>query len=389
MVYTKINDPIKKLFYKNNMYNIIGIIDLPDDIINIDLIEEYINNLFIQNELLHKYFFIEGDNLYSEKISNINIKDYYDIIHLDDKKDDIISNIINWNLDTKLRWRFFLCIDKDNTKTLYFLIDHVYGNGYDIINMLTTCSEIEGNHTLFKRETTILNTLYYCTIGFIVLFISNIKIFIDLLLKKKQQPNENMIDFINCGSYELLEIKKFTKENNITITSFLYFLMLKAHFLYTNKSIIYSNTSVLNTKKNNIVPYFTKMNMNIKDSELLYDINNSFNILKYSFFIPITSFSIENVFYLQDIDTITNNNNKIMDNIDCSFSSVIVKNKYKFIKNLSFIIKPNNNEVYYNMLSYNNFININCSFKSNIISDKQFFKECINTAYNDILKKSG
>ena len=82
------------------------------------------------------------------------------------------------------------------------------------------------------------------------------------------------------------------------------------------------------------------------------------------------------------IDNITNN-------VDYIFTNIIgppLENLKINIKNIHFLLKPKNKQIIYNIISYNNNINIICTFQKGII-DKKKFKRSIYKAYNSLLNE--
>ena len=131
--------------------------------------------------------------------------------------------------------------------------------------------------------------------------------------------------------------------------------MIKTDYIYTEKQrnikiIIPINTNNTNNT-NNILPLFIEANNNDKNIILLKKNNDNFNNYKYSLFIPILSYLINN------------------------FSDVI---------NINYLTNINGNEKTFNIISYKNKINIVITFKKGSTNKKKF-KNAFYKAYNSLI----
>ena len=401
-----LNNCVYKILFKdiNNSYNIITYIDI-DGILTEMFINDYVDNVFKKNYNLHQYIIENNNLLFLEDIDLINIKDYYSIKYTKYKHfDKYIHKILNNKFNTELKWKFLFCIDKETNKSrIYFKIDHAIADGYQIIKILISPFQDNDISKKFKRKTTFLHTLYYYFIGTVILFVINIRVFINLLynyFKNINNDNDNIIksdtDFIIFKKFDFHEIKNFTKKNNITINDFLYSLMIKTDKLYRKKEKILLTISPINisgtTQTNNMCPIINTINNNDNNLNLLSKVNHTFNNFKFSLFIPIFSLLINFITPYIHLDILSNCYNILLYNTDYIYSNIIgppidCLGKNIKISNIHFLTNAKNKEIIYNIISSGDNINIICSFKKGLIKNKKKFKKCINTAYYKLINK--
>lgn len=373
-------DSLTHFFIKTNKCNIIIFNDV-DIVLTNDFIIDYINTLIknpilTQNDIIH------------------NINDYYKIIHVNfDEFDASISKLLNSDFKNNCNWELLFLIDKSLQKSrVYLKIKHGITDGYKLIDLLT--SPFKSNYTLpkFKRN----SGIYHCIFGTIILmylyFIYSINTFKQIIFDKPN-PTQTKIDFIQCESFNLNKIKLFVKKHNITINDFLYSLMIKSDKLYfeiDKKLSIFSpiNISGLN-HINNSCPIFININNSLTNETLLKKINNLFNHFKYSCFIPIYNNILAFFSYL-NIDMYIYFTDFYLNHINYAFTNIIgppiQQSNDILIKNMHFIVEPYNSEIVYNVVSCGDNINIICSFREGIISNKLKFKQCIHDAFNDLMQ---
>jgi hypothetical protein len=379
-----------------------------DSIINENSINDYVINTVNNFNILKKKIIMENNKYYFSDIDNFDIKDYYKIKYIDHAKfDKCINRLLNKSFVTEARWFFYFCIDKTNGKSrIYFKISHAYADGYKIIEMLTTKNLTEKLNKPTK-QINIYSRIYHIFIGTIILLLSYLYFFFKSIWSyfscKSIQPNSPFnkeqkykSQYLNIPPLSLHKIKTFCKRNNVSVNDFLYTLMIRSHSLYTNKETNITTVSPINVSKNkyenNMCPLFLTVNYNSDSKKLLYNVNSKFNHCKYSLFIPFLSYILD-----------------IISNIcDCSSLSYIyehiIKNSWELI--YSNIIGPspedtdfigigcasdihfvlNSSGITYNIISYDDHINITISFKTGNILNKRHYKNCIFDSYNEILR---
>lgn len=406
-----LNNCVSKLFYKdkNNSYAILTYIDI-DGMLTEIFINDYVDNVFKKNYNLHQHIIENNNQLFLEDIDLINIKDYYSIKYTKYKHfDKYIYKILNNKFNTELKWKFLFCIDKETNKSrIYFKIDHAIADGYQIIKILTSPFQDNDITKKFKRETTFLDTLYYYFIGTIILFVINIRVFINLLYNYFKNviydDNHNInnydniiksyTDYIILKKFDFNEIKIFTKKKNITINDFLYSLMIKTDKLYRKKEKILLTISPINisgtTQTNNMCPIINSINNNENNLNLFKKVNHTFNNFKYSLFIPIFSSLINLTTPHTPLNILSACYNILLDNSDYIYSNIIGPQNVSLgkdinISNIHFLTNARNKEIIYNIISSGDNINIICSFKKGVIKNKKKFKKCIHTAYYKLI----
>ena len=367
-----------------------------------ELIFNYSNNLVNDNPILKTGIIKQNNNFFFKNINNFNINDHVIIKYMEkDKFNDTIYNILN----TSFKHNSFLilcCIDKTTNKTrIYFKINHAYTDGYKLSNMLTKSILKKDIIPDFKRNTSFFKTIYHYIIGTIVLLVMNIKIFIKLLFNTTSKHNTNNTnngetDYIICKPFSLNKIKQVVKNNNSNVNDFLYSIMIKTDRLYTKKNRIIQTCSPINVSKllytNNMCPIFNSIDNSYDNNTLLQHVHNTFDNFKYSLFIPVLSWLINNFTPYINIDILSFLYDSIIYNSDYIYSNIIGPpieeiNKHTDINlvNMHFLTTSKSNEIIFNIVSSNDNINIICTFKKGKIQDKKRFEKCIYKAYNSLI----
>ena len=358
-----------------------------------------------KNPILNKCIENINGKLYLETDISLNITDNYCIKHIpSDKFDTEIYAMLNKPLILKKKWFFLYCIDKkENTSRLFFKISHVYADGYQIIKILTSLlSDEEENITeRFKRSTPrIYNQLYYFIIGTILLLIKT-SCFLFKMLKHyfftniKETHTSIETDYIVCKGFEFDKIKSFTKRENITVNDFLYSLMIKSSYFYSDgkDKIIYAG-SPFNVSKmsstNNVIPVILNVRNNLDSKTLLQNVHEMFNCCKYSMFIPLLHSSISFFSKFIPLHTCSSFHKFIFENIDYNYTNIIgSKEKCRpNVTNARFLTTTIKEEICFNIISFDNVINIICTFKNGVVKDKKKLEESIYEAYNVLLGNS-
>jgi len=404
----ELNNYISKLLYKdnNNTYSILSYIDLDEALTN-EFILNYVNEIIIRNPMLKKMFIEKDDKLFVEDETNFNIEDYYKIEKTRSENfDDYIYNILNSKFDKNIKWNFLWLIDDNNKKSrVYFKIHHSYVDRKKLISILISPFKNNDSSKKFKRKTSFLNTLYYYFIGTILLIIANIKIIINIFIKTIYKIDNNDLseentktdtDYIIFKSLDLNKIKQFTKYNNITINDFLYSLMIKTDKIYRKNEKILTTFSPCyipsNSETINVCPIFNEINNSYDNLTLLKKVNENFNNFKYSLFIPLLTFILNQVTSYLNINTLNFFYKSFINNIDYAITNIIgpsieeLNQQFKIkITDMRFLIVSKSNEIIYNMVSSGENINIVCSFKKGIVKNKTKFEKSLYKAYHKLI----
>ena len=306
---TIVNNYVSKLYFCDSAesYSIVTYIDI-DAIVEPSFIQEYMNDLVEKNSILKKTIKDENNSLIFNTSNNFKIEEHYCIKYIKSKKFKFyINKLINEKFNMEVKWKFIWCIDKESKKTrFYFKIHHAYADGYKIINILTSPFKEDGvdNSKKLKRKTNFLDTIYYYFIGTIILIILNIKILLKYLYNKihssaTNDTNSSSNNYVILKKIKLKELKYYTKKNNITINDFLYFLMVKTDKMYRGYEKELHTISVVNIsgikETNNMCPIINRINNSKSSNYLKSSIHNFFENLKYSLFVPLVHFVINNI----------------------------------------------------------------------------------------------
>ena len=391
----KINNVLTKIFDEKKCNTILTILDL-NELYDEAKFIEYLQNILTYSPNLKKYIEKQNDEFYWVNNSEFNIKNHYIIkneklINFDTSTEDIL----NQPFLHKNKWYFTILNDIERNKSrIYIKIDHSYCDGYKLIDILTKpCFKNSYTLPVFKRTNqTIFNIVYYYIIGTILLIILYINTLYSLCTKTNSTNySNNKMNIISCGKIKIKKIKKITSKYNITINSFLYALMIKTWYKYTeNKDIITFSPIYINNNDNNNNIFFviSKLNPCKTDVQLLTYINELFNIYKFSPFIYISNIVLHYILQYLPMSYHSQVCNTIFKNINLTFSNMIgPSNNLKKcnLDNIQYTTSTENNEVSFSMISYDEKISINVSYREGIITDKSHFLKCYKEAYHELI----
>jgi hypothetical protein len=339
----------------------------------------------VENYPILKQEFIVKDNCTSlEDIPNFNVKDYYSTYE-DTDFDKYADILINSQFKQKAKWEWVF-ITSTNKCRLYFKIDHKYADGYKLIDMLISlCDPPETKHIFENRTTSFMKSLYYIIFGTVIVFINSMSVFIDMFFSKVETVSDK-IELIRCKSFSLSEIRRIAKEANITVNEFLYSLMIRTDYLYLNKKRDVITLLPLNNSgvkyNNNMIPIFNKVSNNLDKESLFTRLHEICSSYKYSLYIPILTFIINNIPLIVSYDILAYFYSRIIKTSDYIFTNMIGP-KQEIIGDIHFLTKPTYKEVIFNIISSNDNMNIICSFKEGVIN-KERFEQCIYKAYEQL-----
>ena len=359
----------------------------------------YLEKIISNNDILKKKIVILNNKTYIKNVDNFDLKDYYKIKYTKHEKFDKYIEKINDDFSNESNWFSFWCIDIKNKKgRLYFKIDHAYADGYKIIEILCNINDTK------KLQKERPNRVYYIFIGTLLLLISYVKFFFKCIFSyfnTEKEENEKTC-FIKMPALKLNEVKTYCKKHKIKINDFLYTLMIHGHSLYLNDFKNFTSVSPINVSKdkysNNMCPLFLTINNSKDIKKLLRSVHDTFNNCKYSLFIPFLFSIIRIGPKFLNISLLSSGYNLIMEkNIDFLYSNIIGPSKKELdaeFKKMSLGGMFNINNIHYlttslgityNIISYENNINVIVSYKKNKITNKIKYKKCFLEAFNKLI----
>ncbi len=355
-----------------------------------DEIHTYINTVVNKNDILQKQITNINENLYLKPVDKINISDYYTIEDLPREMfDKQIEPILNTPITTDLYWRFFVYISSTETR-IVFKIHHAYADGYRIIKILTSPYTSDDITKTFSRQT--CDALYYSVFGTLFMVYVYITYIFSIITSSQEFiQNSEPTDFIKCNSLSLKEVKTITNSRNITVNDFLYALAVRSQYYYTFQQKVLFSISPLNltntSEMNNMVPLFFNTLNTLPPNELLNDVHEMFNSAKYSLFIPLLSILLNTFVSKLPLQVLSSLYTKCTNNADFIYSNIIGPSKIvnPDIKHIHFLTTAKQNELIFNIISFEDEINIICSFKKGVIQDKERLKKCISLAYKELM----
>ena len=381
------NDIVSTYFIKNK-YKIITYIDISVLFTN-ETLSEYLNDCCNKYPILKQHI---GKTGKLEDIVDFKLTDHYKIIEESyENFDDYIESIdksIDESIDEsiELKWNVYYLTDINKKYRLYFIIDHSYADGYKLIEILASyfgtykspykCSKIQYKNYIYSILGTIILCITFC-INMIYICISCEKV-----------NRSNKMDYIKCKPFILSEIKKC---RNITVNDFLYSLMIKTDYLYTNVErnvLSISPINILgNESNNNTLFMYNNTHNNMKNVELLKEVHELFNNYKYSLFIPLQMAIINIMIKITPFNFIEYIINILSKRIDYIYTNIIGPT-HDIIEDVHFLISPLHSEIIYNIISSADNVNIIISYKEGVIQDKARFEECIYRAYDSLIEST-
>jgi WS/DGAT C-terminal domain len=366
---------------------ILGYVEF-DQEITPTFISEYNHNVLQEYPMLKKRMIQHKNDYIFEEIESFHIDDHNT---LSETPLDIYTIMNTEFFIYHIYWYIDTTIHKSKG---IIMIDHAYCDGYKLIEMLTKPIK-KPELPKFNRNIHLFKKIYHCIVGTIVLLIMNIKIvckMIKQLFSYQEHKNKHTeTDYIFCKSLSFSKIKTFTKSKGITVNDFLFALMVKTDYLYTNlnRDLIVSfpiNINHLNSN-NNFIPVCKMINNSFDNHSLFKQIHTIFNHFKYSCYIPIVSYMMNQMIQFMNVNMMTSMFHFYSNHCDYIFTNMISPtNEELKITNTYFLTKHVNNIIMFNVMSYQDNINIICSFKKNLIQHKDKYEECIYKAYDQLLE---
>ncbi len=391
------------------------------------ILDSYDKTHFLQNIL-----YIENYQVVSRKYNQFNVDEHYEMKYLDSEHfRSYIKKLANNNTNncgkTLLDWYFVCCVDKSAKKTrIYMKINHSNCDGTRLINMLRNSSLLkmhtpkineaanickELKQPPYNKTISFCDKIYYHIVGFVLLFILNIKVALKLTMCYFRNTLNNTLNhtlkndddvvkinkkqrirYIECNPLSLIKLKAVSKYKNITINDLLFSIMVRADNLYYKKKrdlVIVCPFSSKNLDKsqkgnNNFLPIAVTVSNHHDKETILKKVSTTLNSYKHSSF----------VFCLHKLISFLNSKFNI--NIFSLYSSGPSCIDYIFtnmvgpdisgsrLTDIHFFITPRNNEIIYNTISAGNKLNIICSFIDETIN-KPLFEKCIYEAYKEMV----
>ena len=366
-------DTASKIFAIDNLFNITSYVDYSG---KIDILEILMKSAIEKFPVLKNRIIKTDSTVFMEPVS-INLSEHFTVKKESAEKFNTYTKIIEqMPFQSDVKWLIYLLEDDEKQKyRLYFKINHAYADGSIIVEIL--------NHFFPNKVTPIkmrtipfLNALYYVIIGTLLILYDTLKTYIEIFMRTSP-IYKTETDTINV-SLNLDKIKGYAKTTNVTINDMLYLLMTRTDKLYFGKRniVFLSPVKVKGTLNNNL----SLIALKTTNTNVIRDIHETFNRLKYSLYIPMISFIINTVGAILPLHFIKGISDYMLNNVDYVYTNVISHSEL----DAHFQITPRNKEIIFNVLSCSSVINITCSFKEGVIEDKERYEKCIYVAYDEI-----
>jgi hypothetical protein len=417
-----VDNYITKMLDTQKCYVILTYFDF-NTVLTKGMIHSYLVTLVKQNPILTEW--IEKDRWVAGDRPFV-VEKHYKIRTLPCNKLPAYTNhLLNTPITQQSKWNAVLVKDLEkNTSRLYFKIEHSYCDGYKLIEMLTKV--ISPTYTLpkFKRKwCSLANTLYYWIFGTLYLYVMNL-IWIVSHFCIKHQFEQYKIDYsssipsqkrINlfCGELSLESLKRISLENQVTVNSVLYALMVKTWYYYTKPTYckilgacpIRMNAASAKARQppgrpdvhqsNNMFFIFLEMEHDPDHRKLFRKIDEIFNLYKHSFYVPIANHllsvcfpfvprEISNQFFQEMYGILDfNYTNIIGPTIENTRSSGICLPEM-CPTNIQFTTVTNSKEACCNIISYKGKVNVNLSFRKGIIKHRSRYLRAFERAREEL-----
>lgn len=374
-------------------YSILTYIDF-DRAFSKEYISNYVQTIVDKNTVLKSLIVKDQGILYVKQQESIDLKSYYTVEHASfNEFDTKISDILNTSI-TPQTWKLCAFIDKNSNKTRFFFkIHHAYADGYKLIEILTSpFNSAEITKTFSRNISSTLSRLYYSIIGTILMIYAYIQFLFSDPNTNPTPTKEQATDYLICDRFSLNDIRRFTKAKNITVNDFLYAVVVRSQYYYTNKEKTLFSISPINltntNEMNNMAPLLFNTKNSLSNDELLSATNSMFNCAKYSLFVPLLSILIQTFSRYVPVGVLSYLYNLCTSHSDFIYSNIIGPTKTTSLSNvrdIHFLTTAKSSELIFNIISFEDNINLICSFKKGLISNKPLLKDCILRAYTDLL----
>jgi hypothetical protein len=411
-----VDNYITKMLDTHKCYVILTYFDF-NTVLTKEMVRSYLATLVEQNPILTKV--IQQDQWVCGERPFV-LETHYTIRNLPCNKLPAYTNhLLNTPISQQSRWNAVLVRDLEKKSSrLYFKIEHSYCDGYKLIEMLTKV--ISPNYTppKFKRKwCSLATTLYYWILGTLYLYVMNLVWILSHFLIK-HQSQRSKVDYsigqkrINlfCGELALDRLKQISRANQVTVNTVLYALMVKTWYYYTKST----DSNILGAcpirvtpatagawgrvagsnnvyHANNMFFIFLEIEHDPDNKMLLRKVEELFNLYKHSFYVPIANHllsvffpfiprEISNQLFHEmygildfnytniigpTIETATRLEDSSLDNVSRDRCRPTIS--HCEITNIQFTTVTNSNEACCNIISYQNNVNVNLSFRKGII----------------------
>ena len=366
-------DTASKMFAIDNLFNITSYVDYSG---KIDILDILMKSTIEKFPVLKNRIIKTDSTVFMEPVTII-LSDHFNVKKESAETFNTYTKIIEqMPFQSDVKWLIYLLEDDEKQKyRLYFKINHAYADGSIIVEILNNF--FSNQVTPIKMRTIpFLDTLYYLIIGTLLILYDTLKTYIEIFMRTSP-IYKTETDTINV-SLNLDKIKGYAKTTNVTINDMLYLLMTRTDKLYFGKRniVFLSPVKVKGTLNNNL----SLIALKTTNTNVIHDIHEIFNRLKYSLYIPMVSFIINTVGALLPLYFIKGISDYMLNNVDYVYTNVISHSEL----DAHFQITPRNKEIIFNFLSCSSVLNITCSFKEGVIEDKERYEKCIYAAYDEI-----
>jgi hypothetical protein len=409
-----IDNYITKMLDTQKCYVILTYFDF-NTILTKKIIHSYLVTLVEQNPILTKVIqhdkWVYGDTPFI-------LENHYTIRNIPWNKLPAYTNhLLNTPISQKSRWNVVLVRDlQQQSSRLYFKIEHSYCDGYKLIEMLTKVISPTYTPPKFKRKwCSLVTTLYYWILGTLYLYVMNL-VWIVSHFVIKQQFEQSKVDYsipqkrINlfCGELALDRLKQISLENQVTVNTVLYVLMVKTWYYYTKPTYskilgacpIRMNPATAaagcETGSNHIIHHsnnmffiFLEIEHDPDNKKLFRKVDEIFNLYKHSFYVPIAHHLLSVCFPFIPSEISNQLFHEMYGILDFNYTNIIGPNIENPLHemcptNIQFTTVTNSKEACCNIISYKNKVNVNLSFRKGIIKHPSRYLRAFEKAREEV-----
>jgi hypothetical protein len=431
-----VDNYITKMLDTQKCYVILTYFDF-NTVVTKEMIHSYLATLVEQNPILTKVIdrdqWVAGDRPFV-------LETHYTIRTLPCNKLPAYTNhLLNTPITQQSRWNAVLVRDLEKKSSrLYFKIEHSYCDGYKLIEMLTKVISPTYTPPKFKRKwCSLVTTLYYWILGTLYLYVMNL-FWIGTHFFIKHQFEQSKVDSTSpqkrinlfCGELALDRLKQISLAHQVTVNTVLYSLMVKTWYYYTKP--IYSkilgacpirvnpatsggrvagNNNVYHA--NNMFFIFLEIEDDPDNKKLFQKVNELFNLYKHSFYVPIANHFLSVCFPFIPREISNQLFHEMYGILDFNYTNIIgpsmetarpsKKDSLDIfppdisrrqispceITNIQFTTVTHSNEACCNIISYQNKVNVNLSFRKGVIKRPSRFLQSFQRASEELAIAGG
>jgi len=317
----------------------------------------------------------------------------------------LLTRILNTAFESDIpRWKFhFVRYPKSDKSFFVVKISHVYGDGAMISHIFRSLCDGRPKSKEVPKRRGHSSFLYkiYALIAIALVIVRHL--FSRLASRKSRidvdRGDTRAVSYEEIMRWRLSDVRKIAKDKGVSINDVVHALLFRAVAMYDGKSETLSSLSIFNTRRtakvtsmddtNDIGVVLVAVRAGEKSArEILFQVNNTMAHYKNSPMVPILSQISKMAYFLSPrlslkaVDWFANKGTFGFSNYATLLSELTVDGCE--VVNLYNAVKPYKMGVFFSVLSYGDYINLSACYKNGNMDDINYFKTCIERAYNEL-----